>query len=97
MVVIDLGPSPRTFTLIAVLDTYLLSTAFVSEAEFGELVDYRGRTLAFLRAAEGTEPDDLAAAVEDDGAQPSGSPPTPSRSCAPTWSRSTAPSPTCSR
>ena len=63
-VVIDLGPSPRSFRLIAVLDTYLLNTAFVHPVEMANLADDRGRTMAFLRAADGVAPGDVAAQVE---------------------------------
>ena len=66
-VVIDLGAAPRPFRIVAVLDTYLLNTAFVHEAEMARLVDFRGPTLGFLRAADGVGPDELAAAVERRG------------------------------
>jgi hypothetical protein len=64
-VVIDLGPSPRSFRLIAVLDTYLLNTAFVHPVEMADLADHRGRTMAFIRAAEGVPPGEVVAEVEE--------------------------------
>ena len=64
-VVIDLGPSPRSFRLIAVLDTYLLNTAFVHPVEMADLADHRGRTMAFIRAAEGVTPADVVNEVEE--------------------------------
>jgi putative ABC transport system permease protein len=63
-VVIDQGPSPRRFRLVGVLDTFLLGTAFVHQDELATLVDFRGRTLALVRGAEGADPRQLAADLE---------------------------------
>lgn len=60
-VVIDVGDTPRRFRLVAVLDTYLLSGAFVNEAEFGQLMPLRGPTMVFAGAAGGTSAPALAA------------------------------------
>jgi putative ABC transport system permease protein len=66
-VVIDIGSSPRRFRLIAVLDTFLLSGAFVNQAEFGELVPNRGNTMVFAKASDGVSPETLASTLEDAG------------------------------
>lgn len=63
-VVIDIGPSPREFRLVAVLDTFLLRGALVNETEFGQLVPDRGETMVLASASEGVSEAALAATLE---------------------------------
>jgi putative ABC transport system permease protein len=66
-VVIDIGSAPRRLRLVAVLDTFLLATAFVNEADLAQVAELRGPTLALVRAADGTTPAALVAALERHG------------------------------
>jgi len=63
-VVLDLGLGSRRYELIGVLDTYLLGSVFVSSDEYVDLVASTGSTLLLGRAAGGTTPPQLAAAVD---------------------------------
>ena len=63
-VVLDLGVGPRRYELVAVLDSFLLGSVFVSNDEYIELAAASGATLLLGRGAAGTTPQQLAAAVD---------------------------------
>jgi putative ABC transport system permease protein len=52
-VVLDTPSGVRRFRLIAVLDTFLLNTVFLSDTSFGAATTRRGDTLVLARAAPG--------------------------------------------
>ena len=66
-VVLDSPTGPRRFTLIAVLDTFLLDAVLVGRAPYREIVASRGDTWLFARAEPGVTRADLALSQEATG------------------------------
>ena len=63
-VVIDGGVAPRRLRLIAVLDTYLLSSVIVHEGDLAAVAELRGPTTALIRVEDGADPAQVVAALE---------------------------------
>ena len=68
-VVLDLGIGPRRYELVAVLDSFLVGSVFVSNDEYIDLAASNGDTLLLGIAADPTTPGHLAAAVDAWGHQ----------------------------
>jgi hypothetical protein len=66
-VVVDLGSGPRTYEMIAVLDSFLTGSVFVAEQEFLDIASSSGPTFLLARAATGTSPPDLATSLDAAG------------------------------
>lgn len=64
-VVIDDGRGPRTFELLAVLDTFVLNAALFGPDDYDSLFRSRGPTFLLAAASTGTAPEDAAAALSD--------------------------------
>jgi ABC-type lipoprotein release transport system permease subunit len=67
-VIIDDGRGPRTFELLAVLDTFVLNAVLFGPDEFDELFSSRGPTFVLGIAAGGVMPSDAADSLSDAGA-----------------------------
>lgn len=63
--VFEVGADERSFQLIAVLDTFLLDTAFVNVDEFHRLASSPGANLVLARAAPSTTPASLRDNLEE--------------------------------
>ena len=66
-VVLDLGAGPRTYELIAVLDTFLLRSVLIAENEFLDIASSPGPTFLLVRGGEDVAPGELATSIEAAG------------------------------
>ena len=66
-VVLDLGGEPRTYELIAVLDSFLTGAVFVAESELQDIATSPGPTLLLARGEPGVDRARLAAALDESG------------------------------